>query len=523
ISLIQEAYHLLNTENELSFKSISKNYYVQLLIPKNGSKSNLNHILHSTILVLKDNLDYAITIFDKINSEIARLNGIVDPPITEFKILNGIIGYYYIELIKRGFSKPYLYYFFRSIFFSPHHGNFAQRIAILKTLTTRESEKFTVIVGIQIPSEQSSKITILNSDFKLVKKRDRKELIRITNDKIKGFFEKYKNQCLFYQIEVFSLDYYSAIKHARNKLQVLFDTIHMGHSDVKITIIEECAEIGTVEPKRAGVGKIQYYLDGYYKSEQRLYDQFLNKITNLKQRKIHPNAISKINSGLRYLRLGFDSSEIENKLLNYWIGLEYLFSQADEDSYTVGRIRQYYKKCHAIIYFKRNLKYLHDSIKVFNLDSKIAGIADYLNIEGNYNIVIAEYKTFPLLAYRANSFLEQLNSTKKTRDTIEKHQMNLDWNLNRIYRLRNEIVHNASIQLNIEAVTSHLRYYLVFILNGLMDYFINQPVDLDNDGELTIDDYFIMQEILLDNIYKDEKYQTYSYLIKMHNPVEYLS
>jgi hypothetical protein len=56
-----------------------------------------------------------------------------------------------------------------------------------------------------------------------------------------------------------------------------------------------------------------------------------------------------------------------------------------------------------------------------------------------------------------------------------------------------------------------------------MDFLINEPIDINNNGVLTIDDYFIMQEILLDNIFSDKKYQTFEYLLKMHNPVEYLS
>ncbi|MBK8366049.1 MAG: hypothetical protein IPL10_01190 [Bacteroidetes bacterium] len=525
-SLMQEALFLIQTENELNFKSLSKSYYIKLLSNKNGGKRNLNHVLYSTNLIINDNENYAGIIFSKISSEIIRLNLLNPPIIEDFKILNGIIGYYFIELINRGFSKQYLFYFFKSIFFSPSHGNFSDRLDIISSLNTKVKEKFNVIIGISIPSEYSSKITILNGEFSLLKKAERKDIVRKTNQKIKDYFEKYKTKCLFYQIEVSAFDFYSSIKFARQRLQILFDVIHMGHSDVKISVIEECAQVGENNPRRANVLKIQYYLDGYYKSEQKLYDDFLNKIKIINEKKIDKGTLSRINSGLRYLRLGFDSHELENKILNYWIGLEYLFSPNDTDSYTVGRIREYFKKCHAIVYFKRNLKYLHDSIIIHHLGYKVPQISynlNYLTIESNYDAIISEYITYPLLAYRANSFKEQLCSDKKTKDTIEKHQKNLDWNLNRIYRIRNEIVHNASIQTNSETITSHLRYYLVFILNGLMDFIINEPIDIDGDSELTIDDYFIMQEILIENIANDVNFQKFSYLLKMHNPVEYLS
>jgi len=279
-------------------------------------------------------------------------------------------------------------------------------------------------------------------------------------------------------------------------------------------------------PEKAAVQKLQYYLDGYYKSEQKLYREFVDKVIQLQSKGVGKNAIAKINSGLRYLRLGFESPELETKLLNYWIGLEYMFAPNEADGHTIGRVRKYFKRCHAVVYFKRNLKYLHDSILLLELES---GIPDfnkdlkYFTVLKNYDYLISKLASFPLLAYRANSFKEHFERVDVTKGTIIKHQRNLDWNLNRIYRLRNEIVHNAAINPNLESITSHIRYYLVFILNGLMDFFINSPADINSDNELNIDDYFIMQEILLDNILNDKKYLSIDYLISVRNPVEFLS
>lgn len=524
--LIKEAESLLKTENELIFKSISKEFYMKLLSCKNGGKPDLTQILYATKLIIKDNGDYITLIFNKINDELSKLNLIAELSVSDFKILNGIVGYFYIELIKKGFSKAYLNHFFRSIFFSPAHGVFSNRMNILKTLITRDKEKFEVIVGLSVLPEYSDKIEILNSDFKRVSKREQTLIVRRTNENIQKFFHNYRSKALFYVVEVYAYDYYSSIKLARNKLQTLLDIIHMGHSDIKIDVISECAEIGEVQPSKAGVEKIKFYLDGYYKSEQFLYSEFLTKVKKIKEKAINNGTQLKITSSLRYLRLGFDSTELETKLLNYWIGLEYLFSSNDNNYDTETRIRNYFKKCHAVVYFKRNLKYLHDSISVNRLNHVISSYNDdlsYLLDVDNYNIIISKIKISPLLAYRTNTFKEHFLSAKVTKATIEKHQKNLDWNIHRIYRLRNEIVHNASIQPNIENVTSHLRYYLVFILNGLIDFLINEPVDFDGNGELTIDDYLIMQEILIENIYSDEKYQKFEYLLSMHNPIEYLS
>lgn len=53
---------------------------------------------------------------------------------------------------------------------------------------------------------------------------------------------------------------------------------------------------------------------------------------------------------------------------------------------------------------------------------------------------------------------------------ILKHGTNLERHLTRCYRIRNEIVHDAAIHLNIESITGNLKYYLTFILHALIYY-----------------------------------------------------
>src|SRR5690606_28264713 len=63
-----------------------------------------------------------------------------------------------------------------------------------------------------------------------------------------------------------------------------------------------------------------------------------------------------------------------------------------------------------------------------------------------------------------------------------------------IYRLRNEIIHDAATNTNNELITSNLRYYLTFILNELITFFSNAP-----NKEISIEDFFILNELKLGN------------------------
>ncbi len=80
-------------------------------------------------------------------------------------------------------------------------------------------------------------------------------------------------------------------------------------------------------------------------------------------------------------------------------------------------------------------------------------------------------------------------------DYLKKHRANLEVHFTRIYRLRNEIIHDAATNTNNEHIASNLRYYLTFILNELIDFFSRSAVN-----EASIEDYFIQNEIEIGNI-----------------------
>lgn len=123
-----------------------------------------------------------------------------------------------------------------------------------------------------------------------------------------------------------------------------------------------------------------------------------------------------------------------------------------------------------------------------------------------------------LLKYRANLFQKWYQEPNKIGGSLKKHQENLIWNITRLYRIRNEIVHNAAIKNGIYTNIAHLKYYLTFILNSILDFMAENAIDVDNDGKISIDDYFIAQEILFGCLQK-EKLEKY---IEVEIPLNFL-
>ena len=486
-----------------------------------GKDDNYRTIIHAGRIILKENQHLTKKVFSKITSFLLKYN--YQPYIENIKLFefSDLIHYFLIELLNQGYTKHYLGRFFSAIFSGVTGLTFLQRLSIIKSLVGRAKEEFNVVFGINSNLLSLGSIKVRSPEISHVTKSIKTRLIKMSNDKCKQYFQD-NSQHLLFLLTIESVDYYSALLKARNKLMRGLDILHLGYSNERFLLIEDCLLIGEQHPEKASVNSTSYRIDGLYRSKKTLYNFVSKRFSEINQEKVAPESMNKILSGIRYLRTGSESSEIENRFLNYWIGLEYIFSTSDASQYTIGRLREYFKNCHALIYLKRNLTEFHRDIKKMSLDKHILTYSDdlsYLKERTSYEIVIANSPS-PLMAQRARYFLDRLDAPDSLRGTIERHKQNVEWNLTRIYRIRNEIVHNAAVKSNIVTITSHLRYYLTFILNSITDFIIQNQDEIKEDEELEIEDYFILQNLKLSSLESEKDGITVESLLDVHNPME---
>lgn len=434
------------------------------------------------------------------------------------------VGLLISELINSGFSKTYLFLFTLNAFVEKPLKTFKECWNNFKNIiSAREENDYTVIFKLYAPEKSFKsllisdlKINLTNTEFPLLDK------IKLNSRVSKLLGSGPNNRFIIKQTQ--ALDHYQALKNARTEVANMLDLIYLGYSDVKIEINDNVFIVNNRHLDKPKIHSIHYQIDGIYKSHDIVYKSLSEKILDIKKKKyIAQEVIDKIEAAVRFLRTGSDAIELEQKFLSYWIGLENVFSNYSIDTSTFVRIKKYFTIAHIISYTKRNAFYFHKFIKRQDVSKKVIGYndnLDYLLDEKSFDDLIKLEDQHPLLALRSRAFKEHYFIAGNSEKLINKHKINLEQHLTRMYRIRNELVHNAATFQNIENITSNLRYYLTFILNKIIEFFCDCQEKSIPGKLVEMNDFFLYQEVVLNGL-QNEKH-SFKSLLKVPHPIENL-
>ena len=501
-ALIDEAIILLNYEpNYLNFRSFTQKYLEQLL--NNTTENNFNKVISSIEILLAENETYLNTVIEGVS----RLIDVNNSTLNELEKLDISLNILFSELISKGYSKGFLYKLVYGIFVNTltANANFIDHFTNFRTRLLMQVSEYEVVFRIDTTQKVYESISaIQHPGLTLADNINDISLYGRQATELAHFNVTIATR-KFIRCKLNATDYLAALKKARSILSEYLDVINLGLSDEFLQIHNRTLVIDSRSPQRGDFQNNNNILDGKYRVEKDYYQEFTRKLPSiLNSSEVQNETKEKIKSAIRYLRLGNQSTEVEHKFINYWIGLEYIFSNYESQN-TIYRVKEHFINAHALAYVKRNTY----SFK-----------KDFAQIPGYYQSLVPSYTTaddscfsteglyietgthllyhYPLLAYRALKLHKWFFPPSKTANATEylkKHRHNLEIHFTRIYMLRNEIIHDAATNTNNEHITSNLRYYLTFILNELIDFFSRTTAK-----PLSIQDYFILNEIEIDNI-----------------------
>lgn len=238
--LNEEALTLFKIENELVFNSITKGFFQKSLANK-----DYNNIYYAANLIISENPDYTTTLYNLIKAEISKINQQQTFTFQDLDLLNRYIQYFFIDLKKYGYNKQYLYNFITAIFMGSNTlTDFEAAFAVVGTLIKRPLENFSIYIGFNFTGIAEELLKLNSFGLTFISRKDIEQLAATINIRFIDFVCENPN-LHFYKIEIEAVDYYTAGRLARKKIQRVLDLLHIATDDDIFNMHPICFAYGT--------------------------------------------------------------------------------------------------------------------------------------------------------------------------------------------------------------------------------------------------------------------------------------
>lgn len=511
----QELVHLLESDldNTVDYGFTTKSSFTRKLsslIKCDDNSINLTSLYeveYQIVYLLRTNVDYLRKLISNIENLLSFNESEIKSCIPHLDKLSLNTSFLATELIRKGYSKVKIYHLFSRTFIATNkERSFEENWSYVKNVLEENLRHIFVVV---FRFDFKSNVDYLKDFDTSV---DINVLASFKTSRIETFL---KDSPLvgFKTFKVEALDFYQAIQKARVSLSNFLDIVHFAFDDVYLQLDQDVLVIDQNKKEKARIQKINFLIEGGYIENEERHDSLNTTIESIMENEYITNEVkSKIKSSMRYLRMGNEALELEQKYISYWIALEHIFSVNQKDTATITRMLEHLKNIQVVYYLKRNIQYLNaDVIKKIPkriVKEKFPYIEDGINYfldENSLTLLSENISKTPLISYKVNKLKSALHSKEKTKLYIERHEDNVVSHIYRLYRIRNEIIHEAKIIPSIENITSNLKYYLTFTLNLLLDYFSNLHEGGVNDSKSSMNDFFHHHTLLYDSI-KESSY-----------------
>jgi hypothetical protein len=316
-------------------------------------------------------------------------------------------------------------------------------------------------------------------------------------------------QSVMAQVTVKATDIYSARRLAEEKIETLFGISQLYLVFKKGSIKQDLALVrsdSNAQLITSDLSRLNYVHPAKYSNIS------INELADLFGT-IDKKDYDKLNSALQYHKQAMSSNSDELRLVNLWIALESLF--LGNRGSIIKRICKYVPKIEACGYVYRILKAVPMSINQFWKESDTDEIRSLLSRSKEYKlepsdflkILLAEeespllnkfiklIKSDPLLLFRMNRLWEDFFGTpSKLSNILETHRKRVEWQIQRIYRSRNSIIHKGFCPPGARLLIQHLHSYFIFCTHTLIyDLKRNREWSLNDamDHRHELFDYFI--------------------------------
>lgn len=394
--------------------------------------------------------------------------------------INSLLGNFVTTYINWGISKKFLYQHFNKFFFNKSvEIDSEENLKLFFDKIFPKSHNYSVYFSV------SKNIRLLQDSFKFFKIK----IVEEIDAKLKAYLDKHnfkpnKGHIIVHLSKIMVPDPFVARDIAENRLKTLRNTsqlfFHASHLKWKRSaiVIQTCCEnesliaSNQINPMKKSRN---------YKSNE--VSKNTNKIFN--NIALNGESFEKFNRIMELHSICLINSTPENQIVNLWTIIETLIPSSKNKS----RVQCICDAIIPILLLKYMNKLILNLFNDFNRWNKTK-TSDYINeIESlsdnqleKFSLLLAcdqyeekrqeiykEFENFALLRNRTYKISSILNSTKKLMNHIERHRLNVTWQIRRIYRTRNMIVHSGKTPKYINILVENTHDYIDQVISEVIE------------------------------------------------------
>lgn len=220
-------------------------------------------------------------------------------------------------------------------------------------------------------------------------------------------------------------------------------------------------------------------------NEFNLYISTMSRLHNIASKR----TVSKVNAAFRFYQNGITNNTPESRFTAFWSALESLTVGVHEEPLThdehvilsvlpcIG-LDYPVKQLFAFRGVAKDLGWREINTQQINIDFKTANLGEIYKSLKDPNVkteLFQRLNNYPYAKYRFEKFASLCECPYKVGSKIQKHLKKVELQIHRLYRVRNAIVHNASVQDRIEMLVVNLEHYLRGTLNAMVYMMNNAP------------------------------------------------
>ncbi|HAU9507851.1 hypothetical protein FQZ90_19495 [Escherichia coli] len=287
------------------------------------------------------------------------------------------------------------------------------------------------------------------------------------------FFRNLQRKKIVCVSNIEAFDSYSARENAENLLKLASSFLNIYHHKDKPTWSNEAFVITDTDSL-----KVAERLNPMKKCKDLKHEKAKKRLESLMSEfSLENSSFAKFLRSIQLHSMALKSENVENQLLNLWIALESLVptDTKSKDQATIEHITASIIPFLNITYIDSLIDNLTRDLLLWNghiLNSHLKGIPGAKAKHKLANIMIlpeyesvreslsAKFRDYTLLSDRFEYIKNIVSSPESIKSTLDNHKLRLEWQLRRIYRTRNNIVHSGKGGKFTPLLVEHTHNYL---------------------------------------------------------------